>query len=204
MPLLTADATQANLQPMPQSLIDKLSPVVLEIYAAGDFHRADMRTIARESGTSFRTIYKHFRDKEQLLFWFINHWLMDLYPAAFEPLDESGSLHDRLARVLARHFEYYEAHPAVGRIIFMTVPLSQWMKDSSYAQPDMMSRLLKAIKEAQAEGELRRDVPPVALLDAFNAIFNRTFLMWEYRGRKQRLKTQGEYAFQILWSGVGW
>lgn len=187
---------------MPQALLQKLSPVVMDIYAAGDFHRADMRTIARESGTSFRTIYKYFCDKEQLLFWFISHWLSGLYPAAMAPLNGSGSLGEKLLQVLKLHFEFYEREPKVGRIIFMTVPLAQWMKEPSYAQPEFMSVLLGAIRDAQAVGELRNDLPAIAILDAFNAMFNRTFLMWEYRGRSYGLAQQADVVFKTLWGGI--
>lgn len=190
-------------QSVPAPLLQKLSPVVMDIYAAGDFHRADMRTIARESGTSFRTIYKHFQDKEKLLFWFINHWLTDLYPHAIEPLQSPAPMRERLLEVLRRHFEFYERHPQVGRIIFMTVPLVQWMKDPSYAQPQTMRMLLAAMKAAQSSGELRTDVPAVAMLDALNALFQRTFMMWEYRGRTYPLAAQADTMFQILWQGIG-
>jgi AcrR family transcriptional regulator len=188
---------------MPQALLQKLSPVVMEIYAAGDFHRADMRTVARESGTSFRTIYKYFRDKEQLLFWFINHWLSELYPHAFQPLNEPGPMRPKLLEVLRRHFQFYERFPQVGRIIFMTVPLAQWMKEPSYAQPEVMALLLNAVRAAQASGELRSDLPTIAILDAVNALFNRTFLMWEYRGRSYSLVEQAETVCEILWGGIG-
>lgn len=199
--LNTTEPKEESL-PIPSSLLQKLSPVVMNIYAGGDFHRADMRTIARESGTSFRTIYKHFRDKEQLLFWFINQWLTDLYPAAIKPLTTEAPMRERLLQVLTRHFEFYERNPQVGRIIFMTVPLVQWMKDPSYAQTTTMGLLLNAIKTAQALGELRSDVPAVAVLDALNALFHRTFMMWEYRGRAYSLTEQADTVFKILWDGI--
>jgi len=196
-------ADDAEAQPsVPLPLLQKMSPVVMDIYAGDDFHRADMRTIARESGTSFRTIYKHFQDKEKLLFWFINHWLSDLYPYAIEPLQAQGPMRDRLLLVLRRHFEFYERNPKVGRIIFMTVPLVQWMKDPSYAQTEAMRLLLGAMKQAQAHGELRKDVSAVAILDALNAMFHSTFLMWEYRGRNYPLTDQADNVFQILWHGI--
>jgi AcrR family transcriptional regulator len=188
---------------MPEALLQKLSPVVMDIYAAGDFHRADMRTIARESGTSFRTIYKYFRDKEQLLFWFISHWLKGLYPQALLPLNDPGPVRPKLLQVLRRHFEFYERQPQVGRIIFMTVPLAQWMKEPSYSQLEYMTLLLNAMRAAQASGELRKDLPTVAILDAFNAMFNRTFLMWEYRGRSYGLAEQAEIVLKLLWDGIG-
>ncbi|MDR3003379.1 MAG: TetR/AcrR family transcriptional regulator [Acidovorax sp.] len=187
---------------VPAPLRERLSPVVMEIYAAGDFHRVDMRTIAREAGMSFRTIYRYFGDKESLLFYFIQHWLSGLYPAALKPLDGDGDLRSKLLGVLKLHFEFYEKHPNVGRIIFMTVPLERWMRDPSYTQRELMLRMLKAINEAQQQGELRHDLDSRLILDMFNAIFNRAFLMWEYRRRSYSLAAQAEPLLSVLWNGV--
>jgi AcrR family transcriptional regulator len=187
---------------VPAAVVDRLSPVVMQIYSAGDFHRVDMRTIAREAGMSFRTIYGYFGDKEALLFWFINHWLGGLYPAALAPLREEGTLKAKLFEVLRLHLEFYEQNPLVGRIIFMTVPLERWMRDSSYGQPELMSTVMKAIAEGQKSGELRRDIDARIILDVWSAIFNRAFLMWEYRGRCYPLSKQAVPMYSVLWDGI--
>lgn len=187
---------------IPVALRDRLSPVVMEIYSAGDFHRADMRTIAREAGMSFRTIYRYFGDKEALLFWFIQHWVEELYPAALKPLERDGNIRDKLLEVLTLHLEFYERNPNVGRIIFMTVPLERWMRDPSFAQHELMRQLLNAITEAQARSELRTDIDSRTMLDAFNALFNRAFLMWEYRRRSYSLTAQAAPLMSIMLSGI--
>ena len=189
-------------QSIPGDVRDRLSPVVMEIYSAGDFHRADMRTIAREAGMSFRTIYRYFGDKETLLFWFIQYWLEGLYPAVFKPLEGDADLKSKFLDVLTLHLEFYERNPNVGRIIFMTVPLERWMRDPSFAQHDMMRRLLNAITQAQQQGELRCDVDSRVILDVFNAIFNRAFLVWEYRRRSYSLVAQAAPLMSILWGGI--
>lgn len=151
---------------------------------------------------SFRTIYRYFGDKESLLFYFIQYWLGGLYPAALKPLDGDGDLRSKLLGVLKLHFEFYEKNPNVGRIIFMTVPLERWMRDPSYAQRELMLRMLKAISDAQQQGELRYDLDSRLILDMFNAIFNRAFLMWEYRRRSYSLTAQAEPLLSVLWNGV--
>lgn len=191
-----------NPNDIPAALRDRLSPVVMDLYSAGDFHRVDMRSIAREAGMSFRTIYQYFGDKESLLFWFIQHWLSGLYPAALEPLEGDAGLRVKLLGVLEAHLAFYEKHPNVGRIIFMTVPLERWMREPSYAQPEFMRRVLQAIKDAQQQGELRPDIDSRVILDAWSAIFNRAFLMWEYRRRSYSLKGQAAPLFSILWNGI--
>lgn len=202
MPTRAVVAPPSPPDEIPASVFDRLSPVVLQIFSAGDFHRVDMRTIAREAGMSFRTIYRYFGDKELLLFWFINHWLRELYPASLAPLNQDGPLQVRLFEVLRMHLLFYEHNPQVGRIIFMTVPLERWMRDGSFAQPEFMKTVMKAITEGQKSGELRKDVDSRTILDVWSAIFNRAFLMWEYRGRSYPLSTQAVPMYSVLWNGI--
>lgn len=206
MPPSRSAAANATVLPNPEAVPadvrDRLSPVVLEIYAAGDFHRVDMRSIAREAGMSFRTIYRYFGDKETLLFYFINHWLSDLYPSCLLAVDPQSSLKDKLFGILEAHLVFYEKHPNVGRIIFMTVPLERWMRDPSYAQLELIRHVLQLIKDGQQSGELRADIDALVILDAWSAIFNRAFLMWEYRRRKYKLTSQAVPLFSVLWTGI--
>lgn len=187
---------------IPPDIVARLGPVVLRTFSVEDFHRVDMRSVAREAGMSFATIYRHFRDKEALLFWFIAHWLRDLYPAAIAVLaaDESALL--RLQNYLRVHLAFYERNPEVGRIIFMTVPLERWMRDDTYRAHEPVKRLLEVIAEGQASGEIRTDVSRTIVFDAWSGIFNRAFLMWEYRNRAYSLTGQWESLCSILVGGI--
>ncbi|WP_175779504.1 TetR/AcrR family transcriptional regulator [Burkholderia anthina] len=202
---VTAKAPVSSLpsSSIPPDVRDRLSPVVLNVYSTGDFHRADMRSIAKDAGMSFNTIYRYFGDKESLLFWFINDWLHELYPYAVAPLLEESSIATGMLESLRRHFMFYEKHPKVGRIIFLTVPLERWMRDETYHQHAVMKTFIRAITAGQERGELRADVTPLAILDSIAGMLNRTFVMWEYRRRKYSLVGKTEEVFSIIWGGVG-
>lgn len=201
-PTLVSSGLPGDSGEVPAEIVARLGPVVLRTFAVEDFHRADMRSIAREAGMSFATIYRHFRDKEALLFWFIAHWMRDLYPMAIAALatDESPLL--RLQKYLHVHLAYYERHPEVGRIIFMTVPLERWMRDDTYRANAPVKRLLEVIAEGQASGEIRNDVSRILVFDAWSGIFNRAFLMWEYRQRSYSLTGQSAALCRILVGGI--
>lgn len=194
--------TLASAPDVPPDIVARLGPVVLRIFSVEDFHRVDMRTIARDAGMSFATIYRHFHDKEALLFWFISHWLKDLYPDALAALDTQENALVRLQHYLRVHLEFYEKRPEVGRIIFMTVPLERWMRNDTYRASESVQRLLQVIAEGQAEGTLRNDVSRVLVFDAWSGIFNRAFLMWEYRSRAYSLAGQWTALCKILVGGI--
>jgi len=187
---------------IPGDIVKRLGPVVLRTFSVEDFHRVDMRSIAREAGMSFATIYRHFKDKEALLFRFIAHWLQDLYPAAIAALETDKSPLARLQDYLLVHLSYYERNPEVGRVIFMTVPLERWMRDDTYRAHEPVKRLLAVIAEGQEGGEIRADVSGVVVFDAWSGIFNRAFLMWEYRGRAYSLTGQWPSLCKILVAGI--
>lgn len=187
---------------VPEDVVNRLSPVVLRTFSEEDFHRVDMRSIARDAGMSFATIYRHFHDKEALLFWFIAHWLRELYPAALATLETDESALVRVQNYLVAHLRFYARRPEVGRVIFMTVPLQRWMRDDTYRSQGPARRLLEVIAEGQASGEIRADVSKVAVFDLWSGVFNRAFLMWEYRGRSYPLIGQADALCRILLTGI--
>lgn len=187
---------------IPEDVWQRLEPVVADRFFNDDFHRVDMRSLGRGAGMSFATIYRHFGDKETLLFAFIERWVSRLNPDAVAALESDRPLKRRLRDCLAVHFRFYEANPQIGRIIFLAVPLQRWMRDRTYHNAALTRALMKALGEGRASGELRRDVPLIALLDAYSAVFHRVFLMWEYRHRRYSLTGQLEPMFAILWNGI--
>jgi AcrR family transcriptional regulator len=187
---------------IPGDIVNRLSPVVLRTFSVQDFHRVDMRSIARDAGMSFATIYRHFKDKEALLFWFISHWLQELYPVAIAALETDKSPLTKLQDYLRVHLSYYESNPEVGRVIFMTVPLERWMRDDTYRADEPVKRLLAVIAQGQEDGEIRDDVSRVVIFDAWSGIFTRAFLMWEYRGRAYSLTGQWSSLCRILVGGI--
>ena len=190
------------VEEVPADVIKRLGPVVLKIFSEEDFHRVDMRTIARNAGMSFATIYRYFRDKEALLFWFISYWLRELYPSTFDVLDTKGTALERIRNYLLAHLKFYEERPEVGRVIFMTVPLTRWMRDDTYKSRESVRRLLAAIAEGQAKGEIRNDLPTLLVFDALYGVFNRAFLMWEYRGRPYSLTGQWDALWAVMTQGI--
>lgn len=191
-----------NAKSIPVTVVARLEPIVKRVFSEGDFHRVDMRSIAREAEMSFGTIYRYFTDKEKLLFWFIAHWLDELQMASIAALDSEGTVMERIRRFILAHFTFYETNPEVGRIIFMTVPLDRWMQDTTFAYRDATKRLRGTIEEGQKTGEIRSDVNSLIIADLFTGMFNRTFLMWQYRGKSHSLAEQYESLLPLIETGV--
>jgi AcrR family transcriptional regulator len=180
----------------------RLETVVMEIFSSEDFHKANMRTIAKKAGVSFSTIYKYYGSKENLLFAFVDKKLKVLTERMVDHLQGIDNLKDKLRKVFWLQMDYYERNPELGRIIFMTVPMITWMKDKSFKQKKLIGIWLETLKQGQKEGLLNPKVRAEDLLDFYYGLVQRSFFMWVYRGQTVSLAERAGQLFEIVWRGL--
>ena len=180
----------------------RLEAAVLDVFSQSDFHRANIRTIAKMAGISFTTIYRHYGSKEGLLFSFVNDWLRGLTERMADHLQGIEDLKEKLRKFFWVQLDYYERNPGVGRIIFMTVPITTWMGDKTFAQDKMIHLFLDTLRQGQAAGVLNSRVRAGVLVDIFNGMVQRTFFMWVYRGQNESLAAQANVLFEMLWRAI--
>lgn len=180
----------------------RLEQAVLEIFSHADFHKANIREVAKRAGVSFSTIYKHYGSKERLVFAFVDIWLGKLTERIIDHLQGIEDLKEKLRKVLWLQLDYYERNPHLGRILFMTLPMATWMADSTFQQKTMIHLYLDVLKKGQAEGILTPNVRAGVLLDFMLGMVQRTFVMWVQRGQQGSLSAQANVIFEMIWRGI--
>lgn len=199
---MTVLANQKFHRDLKPAIKERLEPVVLELFAGGDFHQVDMRTIAKQAGIGFSTIYRYYGSKEQLLFTFVDEWLDELIDRLMDHLQGLEEIKEKLRKIIWLQLDFYEKNPNVGRIIMMTVPLKTWMADETYKQVTMNRIFFGVLKEGQDKGILDPEIPTEMLLDILYAVVSRSFTMWVYRGQQTGLAEQTGKLFDIIWRGI--
>ena len=180
----------------------RLEEVVMEVFSSEDFHRANLRTVAKMAGVSFSTIYKYYGSKEGLLFAFVDKRLGVLTDRMVDHLQGIENLKDKLRKVFWLQLDYYERDPRLARIMFMTVPLSTWMRDSTFVQSKMISLFLDNLRKGQKDGILNNQVKARVLLDIMHGLVQRSFFMWMYRGQQESLAGQANQLFEMCWRAI--
>jgi len=183
-------------------VLKRLETAVMEIFSSSDFHKANMRDVAKRAGISFSTIYNHFGSKERLLFAFVDKGLGELTDRIVDHLKGIQDLKEKMRKVLWLQLDYYERHPELGRILFMTVPMKTWMADESFRQRKMINLYLDVLKEGQARGQLSADVRAGVLLDFMLGTVQRAFFMWVSRGQQESLAEQTGMLFEMVWRAI--
>lgn len=188
-----------NLKPM---VFERLELAVMEVFSNADFHKASIRDLAKIAGISFSTIYQNFGSKEKLLFSFVDIWLGELCDRIVDHLQGIEDLKEKLRKVFWVQLDYYERHPALGKVLFMTVPMKTWMEDETFTQAKMIPIFLDVLKKGQTDAVLNPNVDTEVLLDVMLGFVQRTYFMWVSRGRKKGLAEQANELFEIVWRGI--
>ncbi|MBI9083779.1 MAG: TetR/AcrR family transcriptional regulator [Desulfobacterales bacterium] len=180
----------------------RLGAAVLDTFSDSDFHKANIRDVAKRAGVSFSTIYQHFGSKERLLFAFVDVWLGELTERIVDHLQGIEDLKEKLRKVLWLQLDYYERHPGLGRILFMTVPMKTWMADETFQQKKMIHLYLDVLRKGQQAGFLNSKVRAGVLLDFMLGLVQRSFFMWISRGQSEGLAIQANILFEMVWRGI--
>ncbi|MBL7174494.1 MAG: TetR/AcrR family transcriptional regulator [Desulfobacteraceae bacterium] len=184
------------------SIKERLSPVVLDIFANGDFHQVNMREIAQKAGVGYATIYRHFKSKDQLLFWFVDYWLSDFVDRIIDHLQGLEEIKERIRKIVWLQLDFYNRNPNVGRIIMMTIPLKTWMQDKTYRQEKLMKLLMEVFQEGQVKKILDPVLPTRFLMDVLLGMIGRTVVMWIYRDQQGELTDQAGTLFEMIWRAI--
>ena len=180
----------------------RLEKAVLEIFSESDFHKANIRDVAQKAGVSFTTIYKHYGSKERLLFSFVDIWLGNLTERIIDHLQGIEDLKEKMRKVYWLQLDYYERHPGLGKILFMTLPMQTWMSDETFRQKRMINLYLEVLKKGQAEGILNPQVRAGVLLDFMLGTVQRAFFMWVSRGQQKSLAGESQVLFDMVWRAI--
>lgn len=195
-------AQKTMLPPLRPEVSARLEQAVLDIFSHADFHKANIRDVAKKAGVSFSTIYKHYGSKEKLVFAFVDIWLGKLTDRIVDHLQGIEDLKEKLRKVLWLQLDYYERNPHLGRILFMTLPMATWMNDDTFQQKKMIGLYLGVLKKGQEQGVLNPKVRAGVLLDFMLGLVQRSFVMWIQRGRQESLAAQANHLFELVWRGM--
>mgnify|MGYP003590111154 CR=1 FL=1 len=181
---------------------DRLEIAVMEIFSNSDFHKSTMRDVAKKAGISFSTIYNYFGSKEKLLFAYVDVYLGKLTDRIIDHLQGIEDLKEKMRKVLWVQLDYYERHPALGRILFMTVPMQTWIADETFEQKKMFDLFMNVLRQGQSNGMLNNQVPTGVLLDLIMGFVQRSFFMWIVRRQRYSLAADSNSKFEMIWRAL--
>lgn len=180
----------------------RIESAVLDIFSESDFHRANIRMVAKKAGVSFSSIYQYYGNKEGLLFACIDNSLKELTERMIDHLQGLEDLKEKMRKAFWVQLDFYERNPNVGKILFLTIPYKKWMADDTFKQNKMINVFLDVARQGQKNGVLNSKVRAGVLLDIMLGLVHRRFTMWIFRGQKESLSGNANVLFEMFWRAI--
>jgi AcrR family transcriptional regulator len=158
---------------------EQIRAAAWELFSTIGYDATTTHAIARRAGVAAGTVFVHASDKADLLFLVMHDRLADAVEQRFATMP-SGALIDRLMHVFSGVFAKYGEHPDVGAAFVRALPGAKgpnaqrvWTMTFGF-----LHRLSLLIGEAQATGEVSREID--ALLAAQNvfALYFAALVAW--------------------------
>lgn len=162
----------------------QITGAALRIIGEKGIHGVTTAGIAAEVGISEGNIYRHFKDKDEIVRSLIDKIGEDLLHFLDSVKDISSPL-EKLGEIFRRHLDYAKNNRGVPRIVF-----SEDVMGNNEALGDevrkRMTSYFSGVRETFAEGQgkgcVRRDLDPAALATMFIGTINFTIIRWVLSG----------------------
>ena len=140
--------------------VDSLTDVAVGVFSARGYDATRMDHIARAANISKSSLYHHVSNKEALLAHALRRAVGSLTVILGEPAARQGRPRERMEYVIRQTIAAELRHlPEVSLLLRVrgNTEVERWALDE---RRRFQERLVKLVREAQAAGEIRRDVDP--------------------------------------------
>ncbi|MEA3288170.1 MAG: TetR/AcrR family transcriptional regulator [Candidatus Marinimicrobia bacterium] len=166
----------------------------LNLIKEGGIQNLTMKRISQKVGISEQAIYRHFRNKQDILCTIISHF-NNHFEAVFESVKKIEVIEDRIQAFMDGHLNYFQANPATAAVIF-SEEIFQY--DSTLAQKvnELVERriavITKFVESAQAQGKFKPGLNPEDLAYIFLGSLRFLVTTWRLGGFKYNIRVRGE------------
>jgi AcrR family transcriptional regulator len=158
---------------------EQIRQAALHLFSSRGFEETTTQAIATRAGVAAGTVFVHASDKADLLFLVMHDRLQAVVDERFETMP-SGPLIERFMHVFRGLFAMYAAHPKVGAAFVKHLPGASGPNAERVMKLTLgfLERLGLLIAEAQAQGEVARDLNPRACARNVFGLYFMALLTW--------------------------
>lgn len=172
-----------------------------ELINQGGIQQLTTKALAEKMGFSEPAIYRHFKNKTDILSSVLNYFGMGLKTKMTELIQSEGKGIEKLKQIIDFQFEHFSNHPAIVMVIFAETSFQYEEKLSNAVQnilKNKKQRVVSIIEQGQNDGSIRSDVDVHQLASIFMGSMRFTILQWRLNNYSNDLKKEGE----LLWTAL--
>jgi AcrR family transcriptional regulator len=161
---------------------DAIRRAAWDLFVAKGYEATTTGEIAAQAGVAAGTIFVHASDKPDLLFLVMHERLSDAVEAGFAslPKAERAPLLERFLHVFRPLFAMYGEHPEVASAFVRSLPGARGPNAlrTETLTFGFLHRLALMVSEAQANGEVARDLEPILCAQNVFGLYFMALMSW--------------------------
>lgn len=154
-----------------------------------------IKNLAEKMSFSEPALYRHFRDKTEILKSLLLFHREIIKSGIFKILNSDQSSLEKFQKILEFKFDYIKKNPAIVMVIFSENSFQYSSVLSSIVSKIMKQRskkIIELLKEGQKNNEIRNDIESEQLATIIMGGIRKTILNWKLEGFKSDLNLEGE------------
>lgn len=170
-----------------------------ELMNQGGIQQLTTKSLAEKMGFSEPAIYRHFKNKTDILSSVLNYFGMGLKTKMKELIQSQDKGIEKLKRIIEFQFEHFSNQPAIVMVIFAETSFQYEEKLSSAVHNILTNKkesVVRIIEQGQKDNSIRSDVNPNQLSSIFMGSMRFIILQWRLDNYSFDLRSEGE----LLWA----
>ena len=154
-----------------------------------------IKNLAEKMSFSEPALYRHFRDKTEILKSLLLFHREIIKSGIFKILNSDQSSLEKFQKILEFKFNHIKKNPAIVMVIFSENSFQYSSVLSSIVSKIMKQRskkIIELLKEGQKNNEIRNDIESEQLATIIMGGIRKTILNWKLEGFKSDLNLEGE------------
>ncbi len=173
----------------------------IELISQGGLQKFTTKELAQKMGFSEPAIYRHFKNKTDILLSVLNYFASGLNVKMNELIESQDKGIDKLGQVINFQFNHFSKYPAIVMIIFAETSF-QYEESLSRAVHNILTNkkkgVIEIVAQGQKDGSIRTDVAPDQLASIFMGSMRFTVLQWRLNDYHGDLKVEGEFLWEAI------
>ena len=176
----------------------------IDVFSSGDFEQATMRSIAEKAQVPTTTIYKYFKNKDDLYVTIISLIVDRTNSELNMQLTGLSSTQSKIRCVVHFQLEFFESNPKIAYLVFACVNISYWFQHTLAIQKarESSSVLTKIIREGQRKKEVRTDIDLHVINHLLFGTLRAMVVAWLYGKQSYRLSDLSDYFADAIYGAI--
>lgn len=172
-----------------------------ELINRGGIQQLTTKALAEEMGFTEPAIYRHFKNKTDILSSLLNYYGFGLRTKFSELIESEDKGINKLKKIIDFQFEHFSNHPAIVMVIFAETSFQFEEKLSKAVLSILINKkeqVVCILEQGQKDGSIRADVNTNQLASVFMGSMRFTILQWRLNNYANDLKKEGELLWETM------